>query len=152
MVTNDRMSRLQEQVTSVLQEFGEDDAFAIIDYDSSASVVSDWGPATESRKADALAAVGNMVADGATNYHAGLQKALDLGAGGDATQVIFLSDGLPFDPEAPDPENTDGILDLVDQIIASGIERLDTIALGIDSQILEDMAAQGSGEMVIVPD
>ena len=70
MVTNNRLARLQAQVVSVLQEFGEDDKFAIIEYDSAASVISPWGTATESRKQEALAAVSNLTANGATNYHA----------------------------------------------------------------------------------
>ena len=151
MVTNDRLNRLKDQVVEVLEQFGDDDSFAIIDYDDSATVLMGWGPGTDTRKDAAFASLDSMSADGATNYHASLQAALDLSAA-DATQVIFLSDGLPFNPDLPDPEVTDGILELVDQIVATNVERVDTIALGINSQILQDMADRGNGSMVIVND
>ena len=151
MITNDRMARLQEQVLGVLNEFGEEDSFAIIDYDDGATVLAGWGPGSETRKQDAIAAVNNMTADGATNYHAGLQSAIDLSAS-DATQVIFLSDGLPFNPDASDPESTDGILDLVDTIVSGGTVRVDTVALGVNSDILQQMADHGNGEMVLIND
>lgn len=151
MVTNDRLARLQSQVVAVISEFGEDDSFAIIDYDDSAAVISDWGPGTESRIQSAIASLSSMEAGGATNYHSALEAALSLAAD-DATQVIFLSDGLPFAPEASNPENTDGIVELVEDLISSGVERLDTIGFGLDSQILKDMASAGGGESVVISD
>lgn len=151
MTTNGRMTGLKSQVNAVLQEFGEDDNFAVVQYGDGAGVVSPWGPGTESRVQAAQAAVDGMTPGGATNYHAALESVLALSAA-NATQVIFLSDGLPFAPDEPDPENTDGILELVTQIVSSGVERLDTIALGISSEILVEMANSGGGQSVVVPD
>lgn len=151
MSTNDRITRLKDAATKALQVFGTDDSFAMIDYDTTPKVIAPWGPGTSSRKQNAVDAIGGMDAAGSTNYHAALQSALDLNAGG-VTQVIFLSDGRPWNTTLSNPASTAGILDLIDDLIDSGVTQVDTVGLGSIPAILSAMADRGNGTSVMVAD
>ena len=153
MSENGRIDRLKNAANTVLGLFDEDDSFAVIDYDSAATVIAPWGPGTAARRANTASAIDAMEAEGFTNYHAALNEAIALNASG-ATQVIFLSDGQPFRPDLPEgfEGSTDGILELVDQLVASGVERFDTISLGTNQPILEQMSNRGRGRRVRVDD
>ena len=145
MRTNNRINRLKAATASVLSSFDVNDQFAVVHYNSTPTILSAWGPADSSRKAAAISSVNGMVAAGGTIYQSALQTALSLNATG-STQVIFLSDGLPNDN---DPT---AILQLVQNLLGTGIQRFDTISLGIDSQILKDMANTGNGKNTIIND
>ncbi len=144
MLTNARISRLKTATVAVLSSFNTHDQFAIIDYDSTPKILSTWGSSDSSRKTAAINSVKSMIASGGTMYNSALLAAISLNAVG-AKQVIFLSDGLPND--APNP-----ILQSVQNLLSIGIERFDTISLGVDSQILKDMASAGNGKNTIIND
>ncbi len=151
MSTKGRIDRLKEATRTALAAFEAGNRFAIIDYDTSPQVLIPWGYGTDERKTRAIAAIEAMAAGGSTNYHAALQAAIDLNAG-EATQVVFLSDGRPNNRTLPDPFTTDGILELVDQLTENGARRLDTVALGTIQPILAEMAERGNGSAVSVAD
>lgn len=145
MVTNNRIDRLKSAAITVLEVFGTSDDFAIIDYDSTPKVISDWGPGTSARKDAAKNAINNMVAGGGTMYGAALQAAITLNAVG-ADQIIFLSDGYPSD------SNHAPIFSAIDVLVQGGIKQFDTISLGTDQAILKNMSEKGKGKNVKVKD
>lgn len=147
MNSKGRMVRLKNATNAVLRQFSPGDQFAIIDYDSSARVITEWGYATPERVEQASASIQSVQAGGLTNYELALQAGIDANATS-ATQVIFQSDGFP-NPNPSDPED---ILSFVDQFKAFGIEQFDTVALGTDQAILGDMASRGDGTRIIVTD
>lgn len=147
MNSKGRMDRLKNATAAVLRQFRPEDQFAIIDYDSSARIIAEWGYATPERVEQATASVRAVNAGGATNYPLALQAGIDASASS-ATQVIFLSDGFP-NPNPSDPED---ILTFVDRFKALGIEQFDTVGLGSDQDILRAMAARGDGTRIIVND
>ena len=151
MRTNDRIARLKEAAIQALNAFDSEDAFAMIDYDSTPKVIAPWGPGSATRKRNAVRSINGMEAAGSTNYHAALQSAIDLNADG-VTQVIFLSDGRPWNTTLEDPSSTEGILELVDELVGNGVTRLDTVGLGSIPGILKQMAVRGDGTSVMVPD
>lgn len=152
MTTNDRIKRLREATKSALDYFNEDDYFAIIDYDTSPRVLVAWGPGDSGRRKSAHTRINQMAAGGGTNYHDALQSAID-NSNEEVKQVIFLSDGQPWNTSLPDAGSTDGILELVQELTQSGdLRRLDTISLGTIQPILSEMAREGGGDSINVPD
>ena len=142
-----RIDRLKEAALDVLDLFGPNEQFAVISYESAPNVLVPWGAGSPQRIDTAESAITGMIALGGTNYGTALQSA-DQVHGGQATQVIFLSDGYPNEG-AITPEE---ILPLVDQLVAPGGIRLDTISLGVSQSILTQMADRGHGDSVVVPD
>lgn len=78
-------------------------------------------------------------------YNNALQAAIGLNADG-ADQVIFLSDGYPSD------SNWNAIFQSIDTLLEGGIKRFDTVSLGTDQAILDQMAKHGKGKKVKVKD
>lgn len=136
MSTYGRTDRLKSATLQALKSFSETDQFGIIEYHNEATVLTPFDYATQTHKADAEAAVSSLEVTGGTNYLLALEAAT--AAATDADQIIFLSDGYP--------STSEGVIDLVNQLAASGITQLDTIMLGSSTNtILQDMAKAGGG-------
>lgn len=91
-----------------------------------------------------LGAVGSLYADGGTNIHAGLSKAVDLvrRARSSSTRILFLSDGMATVGET----SHEAILGAVRELSSRSVP-VTTVGVGdaIDFELLEDLAREHDG-------
>ncbi len=151
MLDDDRLVHVTAGLHLLIDAMNPDDRLGIVAYENEVHVLAGL---TEVTDAPALhAAVDELVADGSTNLHegleTGLQMALEAAGPGRQSQVILLSDGAP----------TRGITDegaivfMASEYTMQGM-RLSTVGVGTDASmdLLQRLAEQGGGTFYFVED
>jgi Ca-activated chloride channel family protein len=158
MVEDDRIGYVKQGLDLLIDELGPEDRLALITYNTDVELAADFrilgetDPADENElaawRASMHAAVSEIVADGNTNIHGGLQVGFDLAEEARAAhpersqRVILLSDGLPT-TGVTDPEQ---IMAMAEERIASGVG-LTTIGVGrsFNLSLMSGLAERGAG-------
>lgn len=150
-MAGDKLAYAQDGLDLLIDELHPEDRLGLVAYSSEVTVITELHSVQD---ATALHdAVGELIAQGSTNFHDGLQTALQMSANaatdGRESRVIMLSDGNPTTGII----HTDQILEMADAYIADGIG-VTTIGMGLDFNIelMKGLAEKGAGTFYFLED
>jgi Ca-activated chloride channel family protein len=166
MVEDDRIGYAKQGLDLLIDQIGAEDRMALVTYADTVAIGADFaavgetGPVDDATLAawreDMHAKVDALVADGATNFHGGLQAGFELALAAReahperSQRVILLSDGQPTAGVTIDPGN---IISMAEGYIESGIG-LTTVGVGSDFnlELMSGLAERGAGNFYFLED
>ncbi|NUN16255.1 MAG: VWA domain-containing protein [Myxococcales bacterium] len=137
----------------LLDELSEADRFALVKFDTDATVVFPSAHLTLAKKQELLSAINNLTPDGWTNLYdgllAGYKEVEKSQAAGQIPRVMLVSDGLP----TAGIEDAGLIVNMSKKFNAKGIG-LTTIGLGVtsDQKLMASLAQTAGGNYYFLQD
>eukprot|EP00933_Yihiella_yeosuensis_P037383 TRINITY_DN31298_c0_g1_i1.p1 TRINITY_DN31298_c0_g1~~TRINITY_DN31298_c0_g1_i1.p1 ORF type:complete len:824 (-),score=168.37 TRINITY_DN31298_c0_g1_i1:227-2698(-) len=147
---------VKHALRTIIHILGDQDRLAIVAYSNSSQVILELTPMSTEGRRQAEIQLNGMQPEGMTNLWAGLQQGIDLLANGREPgrlqHVMLLTDGIPnLNPPR-------GIVPMLKRLRDKAGGRLpctvNTFGFGyeLDSQLLDEIAALGSGSYAFIPD
>jgi Ca-activated chloride channel homolog len=151
MIEEDRIGYARAGLHALIDELDEGDRLALVTYSDEVQVRADLA---EPLARPALhAAVDELVAEGATNLHDGLERGFQIGLAAldpaRQTRVLLVSDGLPTIGVVDDAV----IQEMADRYVSDGIA-LNTVGVGLDFNLplMRGLAERGAGNFYFLED
>lgn len=144
MVQGSALSYVKQGLHILIDELEPDDRMALVRYDGYVEVLATFAEPSDATAMHAL--VDGLYADGATNFHdgleAGLQMAANISNPERQSRVIMLSDGEP----TTGITDNESIIAMAEGYIADGVG-LTTIGVGtnFNVELMRGLAERGSG-------
>lgn len=145
-----KLADAQAAATRAIDALGDNDEFSLVSFSSDVQLLLPLGPASETRKSQARAAIAAMTADGDTNLSAGLEMGaatLREEGGAHVERVVLISDGDPDEGLI----TVDDLSGLATRL-AQGGASITTIGVGLEfqEQKMTAMAVAGRGNYYFV--
>ncbi len=149
MQADDRLSYVQQGLSLLIDELGENDRLGIVSYSSEAALLAGFG---EHTREDLHAMVDGFVAAGGTNIYEGMRVGLQMASENVSverqTRLILLSDGV-----ITEGRGENDVIVLSEDYVSQGIG-LTTIGVGDDFNVdlMRGLAERGAGNFYYLED